>query len=159
MTVMCKGSLSLGTGCGVCSRCVEESGVDDKWIAEFYPSATTAAERSQVRKDIVAMRVKLRAQASDPDAAFNRPAGAKWGMGDLVAKKRGSKWRGKVVGFYTTDVTRIGYCVESFFEVGSVQVWPEDALVGWEPLAGVPEPTSEPSLFNARVASAGESHA
>jgi dihydrofolate reductase (trimethoprim resistance protein) len=53
-------------------------------------------------------------------------------MGSLVQKKRGSKWRGKVVGFYSTDHTERGYSVESLFEQGSVQVWPEAALEPWD---------------------------
>ena len=154
MTVMCKGSLALGTGCGVCSRCVEESGLTDEWIENAYTGPLTAADRARIRKDVVKLRAKVREQAVDADAAFNRPAGAKWGMGDLVAKKRGSSWRGRVVGFYATAHTPVGYCVESLFEIGSVQVWPQDALVDWTPLAGVPEPTDEPSLFNAAVGDA-----
>jgi hypothetical protein len=59
------------------------------------------------------------------------PPSAKWRLGDLVQKVRGSKWRGKVVGFYSTEATPIGYSVESAFEPGSVQVWPEAALIEW----------------------------
>jgi dihydrofolate reductase (trimethoprim resistance protein) len=59
-------------------------------------------------------------------------------MGSLVQKKRGSKWRGKVVGFYSTDHTERGYSVESLFEQGSVQVWPEAALEPWDG-EGTPE--------------------
>lgn len=154
MTVMCKGSLALGSGCGVCSRCVEESGLTDEWIENAYAPPLSALDRARIRKDVVALRNQMRLLAEKPDHAFNRPAGAKWGMGDLVAKKRGSAWRGRVVGFYATAHTPVGYCVESLFEVGSVQVWPQDALVDWTPLAGVPEPTDEPSLFNAAVGDA-----
>lgn len=66
------------------------------------------------------------------DASYNAPPGAKWRLGDMVQKARGSKWRGKVVGFYSTEATPIGYSVESAFEPGSVQVWPEAALVEWD---------------------------
>ena len=66
------------------------------------------------------------------DAPDNTPPGAKWRLGDMVKKVRGSKWRGKVVGFYSTEATPIGYSVESAFEPGSVQVWPEAALVEWD---------------------------
>lgn len=62
----------------------------------------------------------------------NRPAGAKWKIGDTVQKKQGPQhWRGKVVGYYSTEKTPIGYSVESAFEKGSVQVWPEAALIEW----------------------------
>jgi hypothetical protein len=62
-----------------------------------------------------------------------KPENAKWDIGDLVQKKQNSSWRGKVVGFYSTEATPIGYCVESHFETGSVQVWPEAALIEWKP--------------------------
>lgn len=65
-----------------------------------------------------------------------KPEGAKWSMGDDVKKKRGSSWRGRIVGFYSTATTPIGYCVESMFEPGSVQLWPEAALEQWSAVSG-----------------------
>lgn len=56
----------------------------------------------------------------------------RWQLGDKVRKKRGSSWRGTVCGFYTTPHTPVGYCVDSAFEPGSVQVWPEAALEDWD---------------------------
>lgn len=56
----------------------------------------------------------------------------RWQLGDKVRKKRGSSWRGTVCGFYTTPHTPQGYCVDSAFEPGSVQVWPEAALEDWD---------------------------
>lgn len=52
----------------------------------------------------------------------------KYRLGDRVRKVRGSSWQGRVVGFYSTDLTAIGYCVESEREPGSVQLYPEGAL-------------------------------
>lgn len=49
-------------------------------------------------------------------------------LGDLVRKTRGSSWTGRVVGFYSTKQTPIGYAVESLAERGSVQIYPEAAL-------------------------------
>ena len=57
----------------------------------------------------------------------------KWKLGDYVCKKQNSQWRGKVVGFYSTKATPVGYAVESHYEEGSVQVWPEAALIDWTP--------------------------
>ncbi len=57
----------------------------------------------------------------------------KFQLGDYVRKRRGSRWRGRVVGFYSTARTPVGVCVESHFEPGSVQIYPEDALEGWQP--------------------------
>lgn len=52
----------------------------------------------------------------------------KFALGDRVRKIKGSMWQGYVVGFYSTDTTPVGYCVESERELGSVQIYPEHAL-------------------------------
>jgi hypothetical protein len=49
-------------------------------------------------------------------------------LGDAVEKTKGSSWHGKVVGWYSTDLTSEGYCVESYREPGSVQIYPAPAL-------------------------------
>ena len=55
----------------------------------------------------------------------------KFKLGDEVTKIKGSRWRGKIVGTYSTKLTPEGYCVESFFEKGSVQIYPAAALRKW----------------------------
>jgi hypothetical protein len=45
-----------------------------------------------------------------------------------VEKTKGSSWHGQVVGWYSTSLTSEGYCVESFREPGSVQIYPAAAL-------------------------------
>ena len=52
----------------------------------------------------------------------------KFAIGDRVSKKSGANWNGRVVGFYSTALTPIGYAVESEREIGSVQIYPEAAL-------------------------------
>jgi hypothetical protein len=52
----------------------------------------------------------------------------KFAFGERVTKIKGSKWTGRVVGFYETALTPIGYAVESENEPGSVQIYPESAL-------------------------------
>lgn len=52
----------------------------------------------------------------------------KFKLGDRVRKTKGSSWQGRVVGFYSTTLTPIGYAVESEREPGSVQIYPEAAL-------------------------------
>jgi dihydrofolate reductase (trimethoprim resistance protein) len=49
-------------------------------------------------------------------------------LGDRVTKIKGSSWTGRVVGFYSTALTREGYNVESENEIGSVQLYPVAAL-------------------------------
>lgn len=52
----------------------------------------------------------------------------KYGLGMRLTKIRGSSWQGLVVGFYSTDLTPVGYAIESEREPGSVQIYPEAAL-------------------------------
>jgi dihydrofolate reductase (trimethoprim resistance protein) len=52
----------------------------------------------------------------------------KFALGDAVEKTKGSSWHGQVVGWYSTSLTSEGYCVESFREPGSVQIYPAAAL-------------------------------
>jgi hypothetical protein len=54
--------------------------------------------------------------------------GRKFSLGDRVTKTKGSRWTGHVVGFYSTELTPVGYAVESETETGSVQIYPEAAL-------------------------------
>ena len=56
------------------------------------------------------------------------PQERKFKLGDRVRKIKGSSWQGIVVGFYSTELTPIGYAVESEREKGSVQIYPEAAL-------------------------------
>ena len=49
-------------------------------------------------------------------------------MGDKVRKVRGSQWHGRVVGWYSTELTPEGYAVASDRERGSVQIYPASAL-------------------------------
>jgi dihydrofolate reductase (trimethoprim resistance protein) len=51
-----------------------------------------------------------------------------FGFGELVQKRSGSEWRGRVVGWYSTDLTPEGYAVESDMHAGSVQIYPASAL-------------------------------
>jgi len=51
-----------------------------------------------------------------------------WQLGTRVRKTKGSSWQGHVVGYYSTDLTPLGYCVESEREPGSVQIYPRSAL-------------------------------
>ena len=49
-------------------------------------------------------------------------------IGTILRKKSGSSWQGKVVGYYSTELTEVGYCIESEREPGSVQIYPASAL-------------------------------
>lgn len=45
-----------------------------------------------------------------------------------MRKTKGSSWQGRVCGFYSTELTPIGLCIESEREPGSVQIYPISAL-------------------------------
>jgi hypothetical protein len=49
-------------------------------------------------------------------------------IGARVRKVKGSSWQGRVVGHYSTTLTRAGVCVESEREPGSVQIYPVAAV-------------------------------
>lgn len=80
-------------------------------------------------------RVKIRAallaaakvrEAKDISVATKAPA--TFQIGDYVEKVKGSSWRGRIVGTYSTSITPEGYSVESVLEPGSVQIYPASAL-------------------------------
>jgi hypothetical protein len=49
-------------------------------------------------------------------------------IGDLVRKRSGSWWEGRVVGFYSTEQTPDGVCVQLDKPLGPVQIYPASAL-------------------------------
>jgi len=73
-------------------------------------------------------------------------------LGDFVQKKRGSSWRGVVVGDYSTDQTEEGYSVVSLHEPGSVQVWPLAALEDWDGVTDADKAWNEAIEAAVRVA-------
>ncbi len=52
----------------------------------------------------------------------------KFQIGDLVRKRSGAQWSGRIVGEYSTTLTPEGYAVESASHPGSVQIYPVAAL-------------------------------
>jgi dihydrofolate reductase (trimethoprim resistance protein) len=81
-------------------------------------------------RDMGLAHAALSALRQAPDTA--RIAG-QFKLGDRVTKIKGSKWSGRVVGFYSTDLTPEGYAVESETETGSVQIYPASALANKAP--------------------------
>lgn len=56
------------------------------------------------------------------------PWRTKYQIHQRVRKTKGSSWQGRIVGFYASSLTTVGYAVESEREPGSVQIYPEAAL-------------------------------
>lgn len=59
---------------------------------------------------------------------LQKPAHFKYDLKTVLRKKSGSEWKGRVVGFYSTDLTPEGYAIESAYHPGSVQIYPVQAL-------------------------------
>lgn len=57
-----------------------------------------------------------------------RAGGAHFSFGERVRKRSGAQWSGRVVGWYCTALTPVGYAVESDAHAGSVQIYPATAL-------------------------------
>lgn len=66
------------------------------------------------------------AAAPEPPAMNTPPP--KFARGDVVRKRSGSQWQGRVVGEYSTTLTPEGYAVESDTHAGSVQIYPAALL-------------------------------
>lgn len=59
---------------------------------------------------------------------LNDPVTGRIDLGQKVRKKSGSEWEGFVVGYYSTELTPYGLCVESSTHKNSVQIYPRKAL-------------------------------
>lgn len=104
-------------------------GPDDNglWFGDFHPD--------QPKGHFWWRTVFRRMMAATPSQESGRregwPSDARFQMGDTVRKTSGSLWHGTVVGWYRTELTPLGYAVESHTEKGSVQIYPEKALEPW----------------------------
>jgi dihydrofolate reductase (trimethoprim resistance protein) len=58
-----------------------------------------------------------------------KPENFTYELGTILKKKSGSEWIGKVVGFYSTEQTPEGYCLESIYHKNTVQIYPVQALI------------------------------
>lgn len=67
-------------------------------------------------------------QDLEKEKAFWLGGGRRFSLGQRVRKIKGASWQGRIVGVYSTDLTPVGYAVESEREPGSVQIYPEAAL-------------------------------
>ncbi|NEI71071.1 hypothetical protein GR212_15940 [Rhizobium lusitanum] len=107
----------------VCAREPVGFGVQrDGRIIGFVPGGPLDYEFRLPEDDLP--RIPLHA----PIEAGNGGDGRAFAIGDRVRKTKGSSWQGRIVGFYSTELTPVGYCVESEREPGSVQIYPETAL-------------------------------
>lgn len=98
-------------------------------IARFNPSARLMQHMALLNDgNWVRYSDHVAALATARREAMEDAANRKYRLGDRVTKIKGSSWTGRIVGFYTTTLTPIGYAVESETENGSVQIYPESAI-------------------------------
>lgn len=88
------------------------------------------ADEAQRQTIDAAFPLDINGEPVAPQDLSVRQPGAPWRyhLGARVTKRCGARWTGRVVGFYSTDLTPEGYAVESENEPGSVQIYPAAAL-------------------------------
>jgi hypothetical protein len=101
--------------------------VEYTFQTEEYGAMTVCIQR--LAGETPAMQnTRLRQRIAELEASAPPDAGRRFSQGDLVRKIGGSEWEGRVVGYYSTDLTPEGYAVESSAHRGSVQIYPAAAL-------------------------------
>jgi len=100
-----------------------------------FPGYSAASEYVERERNLAKAKAAVEAYLAIADGwmpiyheARSGEDGRAFSIGDHVRKTKGSSWQGKIVGFYSTDLTPVGYCVESEREPGSVQIYPQGAL-------------------------------
>ena len=111
----------MGPAVAEASRCASKVGAASEGVvaARLYASSGFD-ERLNVEQSSVAAGASHDHQIPPFPATF--------GLGDRVRKKSGAAWQGRIVGWYSTQLTPEGYAVESEAHPGSVQIYPVAAL-------------------------------
>lgn len=84
--------------------------------------------KRQRNDDLRLILSALQPQSASEDYDRGHRDDVKFPIGSLVEKTGRSSWRGKVVGYYRTELTPLGYAIESIYEPGSVQIYPAAAI-------------------------------
>jgi hypothetical protein len=104
----------------------------DAFDADVSDHLENDTERADLWHDMDAnaedIRTVLAALSAAAKVRANSEGDGEFKLGDRVTKTKGASWTGRVVGFYSTALTPVGYAVESENEPGSVQIYPEAAL-------------------------------
>lgn len=112
---------------------VEVTQADEERVAEiewFVDGGFSESERAHMARAFARHRIAAAPTAWSQRTVADdewRPTGNPK-IGDRVTKIKGSSWTGRIVGYYSTSLTPVGYCVESENEPGSVQIYPASAL-------------------------------
>ena len=84
--------------------------------------------KSEIEKARVLLSTRVEASRLDSAMDDIEETHSTFNLGQRVRKTKGSQWQGRIVGWYTTELTKEGYAVESEREKGSVQIYPASAL-------------------------------
>lgn len=103
-----------------------DDGEKSDWFTDTKPLIDKGIAALKDRL-LAALSPTLATVAAANDEAW--PSDAVHKLGAWVQKKGRASWRGRIVGWYRTDITSLGYAVESAYEPGSVQIYPETALL------------------------------
>jgi len=119
----CGGELCLKTEYG------SNEGRIDAYIVssgEFFWGGTN---KPMAQRQVMVEPVSEIAVAPTPESHVERRT---FQIGDMVRKRSGSWWEGRVVGFYSTEQTPDGVCVQLDKPMGPVQIYPASALATTE---------------------------
>lgn len=99
-----------------------------------HVAALVALAEAGIPVDIQELLVQTGALAKALVAGGPAFPPGRFGFGALVGKHSGSWWEGRVVGFYSTAQTPVGYNVQlDMVPNGPVQIYPEAALSAIKP--------------------------
>ena len=121
-----------GTRCGTNLLTLDEARQMVEYV--FADALKAAMREGEIKQDGDAAPLPQKEETGGGLVRFKMtpPEGWKYAIGERVQKKKGSDWRGFVCGYYWSSLTKRGVCVESAFERGSVQIYPEHALGPWD---------------------------
>jgi hypothetical protein len=111
-----------GPACDDCAGCADTV---ELWNSR--PLSQAGAGGGAVAPPCAATEARM-PKLAEGGTYIGKPKGWKWMESMRVRKTKGSSWQGPIVGYYSTVLTPVGYCVESEREPGSVQIYPESAL-------------------------------
>lgn len=107
---------------------------DDPWCkAWHWPDLNTEAQGGQGTADRYRDIARAALAAMQPRGKQQEwPADAAFAFGSFAKKKGKADWRGRICGWYRTDMTPLGYVIESAYHFGSVQLYPATGIEPWD---------------------------
>lgn len=103
--------------------------VTDEMRDAFYSKAEVLRTGSiRYLDDALRAALECSPQVKETQPPSTHVEGRTFQLGDMVRKRSGSWWEGRVVGFYSTEQTLDGVCVQMDKPMGPVQIYPASTL-------------------------------